>query len=252
VHGPAAAVELLARFNDALGERVTAFELIARPPLELVLAHAVPGMRDPLAAPHPWVVLLDVSEVAPSFDPRPAVEAVLESAMEAGLVADAAMAESDAQAAAFWHLREHVPEAQRLEGLSLKNDISVAVSRIPEFVAAADAELAALVPGIRVMCFGHVGDGNLHYNQSKPIGMSDEDFRAVAPAIHGAVHAVTAALGGSISAEHGIGRLKQQAFLHAKPAVAVATMQRIKAALDPHGLFNPGRVLPRPIRQDPT
>ena len=249
VRDPAAAVELLSRFGSAVGERVTAFELIARPALALVLAHAAPGMRDPLGPSgdrHPWSVLLDVSEVAATLDPRPTVETVLESALQDGLVADAAIAESDAQAAAFWHLREHVPEAQRLEGLSLKNDISVAVSRIPEFVADADARLHALVPGIRVMCFGHVGDGNLHYNQSKPLGMADADFHAVAPAVHAAVHAVTARLGGSISAEHGIGRLKQRAFLDTKPAAAVETMRRIKAALDPHGLFNPGRVLPVP------
>jgi FAD/FMN-containing dehydrogenase len=250
VRDPAAAVALLGRFAEALGERVTAFELIAGAPLALVLRHAAPGMRAPLAGSPAWSVLLDVSEVAPSFDPRPAVEDVLAAAMEAGLVDDAAIAESEGQAAAFWHLREHVPEAQRLEGLSLKNDISVAVSRIPDFVAEADARLAALVPGLRVMCFGHVGDGNLHYNQSKPEGMEDDAFRALAPAIHDAVHAVTASLGGSISAEHGIGRLKQQAFLKTKPAVAVETMRRIKAALDPLGLFNPGRVLPAPDRTD--
>ena len=245
VRDPQAAVELLARFGAAVGERVTAFELIARAPLALVLAHAVPGMRDPLDAPHAWAVLLDVSEVAAALDPRPTVESVLERAMEDGLVADAAIAASTAQAADFWHLREHVPEAQRLEGPSLKNDISVAVSRIPAFVAEADARLAALVPGIRIMCFGHVGDGNLHYNQSMPIGMTEAEFRAVAPALHDAVHAVTASLGGSISAEHGIGRLKQEALLRTKPAAALATMRRVKAALDPQNLLNPGRVLPR-------
>lgn len=246
---PQAAVELLARLTDAVGERVTAFELIGRQTLDQVLAHPLDGMRDPLVQPSPWVVLFDVAETSAQMDPEPAVEGVLEAAMEHGGVTDAVIAASGRQAHELWALREHVPEAQRLDGPSIKHDISVAVSRIPEFIASAGARLQALMPGIRIVCFGHVGDGNLHYNQSKPRAMDDAAFRAQEDAVHDIVHDVAARLGGSISAEHGIGRLKQHAFLQYKPAVAIDVMQRIKHALDPRGTFNPGRLLPRPGRQ---
>ena len=245
---PQAAVDLLARLGDAVGERVTAFELIGRGPLSLVLRHSA-GTRDPLGGGYPWAVLFDVSEVSAQIDPLPAVEAVLEAAIDEGLVLDAALAQSAAQSHAFWALREQVPEAQRLEGPSIKHDIAVAVSRIPAFIAEADTALQALMPGIRVMCFGHVGDGNLHYNQSMPVvgGMTESDFRAQADAVHAVVHAITARLNGSISAEHGIGRLKQATFLEHKPALAVELMARIKRALDPANICNPGRVLPREL-----
>jgi len=244
---PQAAVELLSRLTDAVGERVTAFELIGSGPLALVLQHGTAGMRAPLGKVHPWSVLFDVSEVSSHMDPQPAVEEVLAAAMEDGLVQDAALAASDSQAHAFWALREHVPEAQRLEGPSIKHDISVAVSRIPDFIAQAGAALEQLMPGIRIVCFGHVGDGNLHYNQSKPAGMADADFRAQEEAVHGIVHDTAARLHGSISAEHGIGRQKQAAFLHYKSPVALDAMARIKRALDPANTFNPGRVLPRAL-----
>jgi FAD/FMN-containing dehydrogenase len=142
-------------------------------------------------------------------------------------------------------LREHVPEAQRLHGPSIKHDISVAVSHIPTFIAEAGARLEALLPGIRICCFGHVGDGNLHYNQSMPPGMAKDEFLAREDAVHDVVHQVTAEMQGSISAEHGIGRLKQSAFLQAEPAEALDRMFRVKQAIDPANLFNPGRVLPR-------
>jgi FAD/FMN-containing dehydrogenase len=244
VRDPQAAVELLARLSEAVGERVTAFELIGREALSQVLAHPAPGMRDPLAGDYPWAVLFDVSEACASMDPTGAVEEALGAAMEAGLVTDATLATSQGQAHDLWALREHVPEAQRLEGPSIKHDISVAVSRIPAFISEAGAELQALMPGIRVCCFGHVGDGNLHYNQSKPPGMPDAEFRAQEEAVHDVVHAVTVRMAGSISAEHGIGRLKQAAFLQTKAPLAVELMTRIKRALDPQAVFNPGRVLP--------
>lgn len=246
---PQAAVDLLARLTDAVGERVTAFELIGRQTLQQVLAQPLDGMRDPLSQPSPWTVLFDVSETSALLDPEPAVHGVLEAAMEHGEVSDAVIAASGRQAHELWALREHVPEAQRLDGPSIKHDISVAVSRIPDFIAAADARLQALMPGIRIVCFGHVGDGNLHYNQSKPRAMDDAVFRAREDAVHDIVHEVAAQLGGSISAEHGIGRLKQAAFLHYKPVACVDVMQRIKHALDPRGTFNPGRLLPRPGQQ---
>ncbi|MGK6310814.1 FAD-binding oxidoreductase [Variovorax sp. DT-64] len=245
VRDPQAAVTLLSRLTDAVGERVTAFELIGDGPLGLVLRHGTPGMRAPLGPVSAWSVLFDVSEVSASLDPRPAVEEVLAAAMEDGLVVDAALAASGSQAHAFWALRKHIPEAQRLEGPSIKHDISVAISRIPDFIDQAGAALQQLMPGIRIVCFGHVGDGNLHYNQSKPAGMADADFRAREEAVHDVVHASAVRLGGSISAEHGIGRQKQAAFMHYKNPVALAAMAQIKRALDPANTFNPGRMLPR-------
>lgn len=247
VRDPQAAVQLLSRMTDALGERITAFELIGGGALELVLQHGAAGMRCPLAQVPAWSVLFDVSEVSAHVDPRPAVEEVLGAALDAGLVLDAALAASDGQAHAFWALREHIPEAQRLEGPSIKHDISVPVSRIAQFIAEAGAALQALVPGVRIVCFGHVGDGNLHYNQSQPAGLSAAAFRAQEQAMHDIVHATAARLDGSISAEHGIGRQKQQALLRHKSPVALDTMARIKLALDPHQTFNPGRMLPRTL-----
>lgn len=244
VRDPQAAVELLALLGNAVGERVTAFELIGHNALAQVLAHGTAGMRNPLADEHAWCVLFDVSEASVRLDPTGAVEDVLGEAMEHGLVLDAVMAASGQQAHDLWALREHVPEAQRLEGPSIKHDISVAVSRIPDFIQEAGAALQALLPGIRVVCFGHVGDGNLHYNQSKPIGMSDADFRGFEDAVHDTVHAITAHMQGSISAEHGIGRLKQAAFMQHKQPVALELMARIKQAVDPANTFNPGRMLP--------
>jgi len=240
-----AAVGLLARLTESVGERVTAFELLSRQALDQVLAHPLADMRDPLAGGYPWAVLFDVSETSARLDPAPAVEEVLARALEEGAALDAALAVSGRQAQEFWALREHIPEAQRLDGPSIKHDISVPVSRIPDFVAQAGAELERLMPGIRVVCFGHVGDGNLHYNQSKPPGMPDAEFRGREADVHDVVHGIAARMQGSISAEHGIGRLKQEAFLRHKSPVALDLMAGIKAALDPRQLFNPGRVLPR-------
>jgi len=242
---PQAAVALLAQLGEAIGERVTAFELIGRQALDQVLARGTPGMRDPLAGDYAWAVLFDVSETSALMDPSATVESMLGNAMEQGLVLDAVLAASGRQAHDLWALREHVPEAQRLDGPSIKHDISVAVSRIPEFIAKAGAALEALIPGVRVICFGHVGDGNLHYNQSKPIGMSDAEFRSHEETVHDTVHSITASMQGSISAEHGIGRLKQDAFLLYKQPVALELMARIKQAIDPTNIFNPGRMLPR-------
>jgi len=247
VRDPQAAVQLLALLTEAVGERVTAFELIGQGPLELVLKHAVAGMRAPLAGAHAWSVLFDVSEVSARLDPTPAVEDVLAAAIEQGLVRDAALAASERQAHELWALREHVPEAQRREGPSIKHDISVPISRIPTFIEAADAALRALMPGVRIVCFGHVGDGNLHYNQSLPAGMGKAEFLAHEEAVHAVVHEIAARLQGSISAEHGIGRLKQDAFLRYKHPVALEAMARIKRALDPACTFNPGRLLPRTL-----
>ena len=244
---PAAAVALLARARAATGDRVTAFELILRLPFELVLAE-IPGTRDPFAGRHPCYVLAELSAGAGEDDARGQMESLLAGAMEDGLVRDAVIAESGAQAADFWKLRETIPEAQKLDGASIKHDISVPVSRIPGFMEEAAAAAEAAVDGVRVCAFGHVGDGNLHFNMNQPVGGDPAAFLEREDELNTIVHDAASRHGGSISAEHGIGQLKREALIHYKPAVAIELMRRIKAALDPDNLMNPGKVLAPPDR----
>jgi FAD/FMN-containing dehydrogenase len=171
------------------------------------------------------------------------MEAVLGEGMEEGIVLDAVFAESGQQAADFWRIRETIPEAQKFEGASSKHDISVPVSGVADFLINATAELAEMIPGIRPCAFGHVGDGNIHFNFTRPHDMSDDDFRVLEPQIHKAVYDRTVAMGGSISAEHGIGRLRRGELETYKSPVALDVMRAIKATLDPNGIMNPGKVL---------
>jgi FAD/FMN-containing dehydrogenase len=242
---PRAAVELLSALRAGMGERVSAFELISREALEQVLRH-IDGARDPLPQPWPWAVLAEFGETLETANLQGAVEAQLGAAIEQGLAGDATLAASGAQADALWHLRDHVPEAQTREGASIKHDISVRVSRIPEFIERTGAALLARFPGVRLVTFGHVGDGNLHYNLSVARGGDPKSFLAQEERMHEVVYAQVLDLGGSISAEHGIGRLKQADFLRYKDPVAVDAMRALKRALDPHNLFNPGRLIPAP------
>ena len=242
VRDPAAAVELLSQLRGACGERVTGFEIVARPALELVLKH-IPGARDPLAAVSPWYVLIELTDTLADVDLAGTLASVLGAEIAAGRVADAAMAQDLAQQQAFWQLRENISEAQRIEGLSIKHDIAVPVSHIAEFIARADAELRRAFPAVRIVCFGHIGDGNLHYNLSRPEAAENADFIAQTPEANRIVHDLVAALGGSISAEHGLGQLKRGEILRYKSAVEMDLMRAVKQALDPHGLMNPGKVL---------
>jgi FAD/FMN-containing dehydrogenase len=175
VPDPAAAVALLGRLRDAAGDNVTAFEIVGRPALDLVLKH-IPGARDPLSGKPAWQVLVELSGAR--ADLAATLESALADAVADGLAADAVLAASEAQAAALWALRENVSEAQKIEGVSIKHDIAVPVSRIAEFIARADAALAAAFPGVRIVCFGHIGDGNLHYNQSRAEAESNAEFIA--------------------------------------------------------------------------
>ncbi|HSI56957.1 MAG TPA: FAD-binding oxidoreductase [Ideonella sp.] len=243
VPDPQAAVSVLARLRDALGDRVTAFEIMGRGVLDLVLRHFA-GTRDPLPGAAAWQVLTDISDSGSLEELNPKLEAALGALMEDGLVLDAAVAASGAQREAMWQLRNHIPEAQRLEGPSIKHDVSMPITRIPEFIARAAPLLESAVPGIRVMCFGHVGDGNLHFNQSAPLQMGAADFKPCFERVHQIVHGLAVELRGSISAEHGIGRLKQDDFVRFKNPLAIELMQRVKQALDPMNLMNPGRLLP--------
>jgi len=237
------AVALLASMRERLGERVTAFELLAREAVAQVERH-IEGTHVPLEAAAPWFVLAEVSDTSRDAGLRARVEGALAEAYDEGLVLDVAIASSVAQAEAMWHIRDHVPEAQTREGASIKHDISVPVSRIPAFIEAAGAELLRSFPGVRLVTFGHVGDGNLHYNLTRPVDGDDEAFLALAPAVHEVVYRHVAALHGSISAEHGIGRAKQGAFVRYKDPVALDVMRAVKRVLDPANLLNPGRVLP--------
>lgn len=242
VPDPRTAVELLARSRIASGDRVTTFELIPRLPLELVLRH-IPGARDPLASEYPAYVLFELASSQSDDDLRALMEAVLSDAMEAGLALDAAIAESGQQAADFWRLRETLPEAQKLEGASIKHDVSVPISRIADFMEKASAKVEAAVPGLRVCAFGHLGDGNIHFNLCQPEGADGDGFMARMTDLNRIVHDTVVAMRGSISAEHGIGRLRKDELAHYASDVKLDLMRRIKTALDPEGIMNPGKVI---------
>jgi FAD/FMN-containing dehydrogenase len=242
VPDPQAAVELLARLRTFTGDAVTTFELIPRLALELVLKH-IESTSDPLGAVHPWYVLLEIGLARRDAGLSESIEAELASAMEAGLVNDAAIAASEAQREMFWRLRETIPEAQRHEGASIKHDISVPTSELPRFISEASALVHGIVPEGRIVSYGHLGDGNLHFNVTRPIDVGDAEFLALGPRIQRSVHDLVAAYGGSFSAEHGIGRLKREALERYKNPVALDVMRSIKRALDPNGIMNPGKVL---------
>ena len=239
---PAAAVALLRRLREQCGERVSAFEIVGRPALELVLEH-IPDARDPLPEPHAWQVLVELSDALAGFDLDAALESVLDAEIEAGRVQDVVMAKSGTQAAALWRLRENISEAQKIEGISIKHDIAVPVSAIAEFIKRADDALTSRFPGVRIVCFGHIGDGNLHYNQSKPAALANADFIEQSGAVNRIVHDLVHELSGSISAEHGLGQLKRLEIRRYKSEVELDLMRRVKRALDPSDLLNPGKLL---------
>jgi FAD/FMN-containing dehydrogenase len=240
VPDPGAAVRLLGRLRDAAGDNVTAFEIVGRPALELVLRH-IPDARDPLAGKPAWQVLIELS--AARDDLAATLEMTLQNAAQDGVIGDAVLAASEAQTVALWALRENVSEAQKIEGVSIKHDIAVPVSRIAEFIARADAALLAGFPQVRIVCFGHIGDGNLHYNLSRPDAQSNAGFIAQTESVNRIVHDLVNELGGSISAEHGLGQLKREEVLRYKSGTEMDMMRAVKAALDPRGLMNPGKLL---------
>jgi FAD/FMN-containing dehydrogenase len=241
VPSPDHALALLAALKQALGDRLTGFELMSAFSLDLSRKHhagataTMPG--------HPWYVLIQADDSAPDA-PLPAlVEAALAAAAEAGTIADAVVAQSEAQARQLWALRENISEAQRREGPNIKHDISLPVSAIPTFMTVTAAALAAAFPGARLVVFGHLGDGNLHYNLSAPEGAAATAFMEHAHAVNGIVHDLVASHGGSFSAEHGVGQLKRDDLVRYKSPVELRMMRAIKTALDPRDLMNPGKVL---------
>lgn len=239
---PEEALALFSQARSAAGNGLTAFELMTRLGIEFTTRH-VPGVRDPLAHHHPWYVLMEISSGRSDEDARATLEAVLAHGLEHGLVLDAALAESFQQRADFWRLREGMSESQIPEGGSLKHDISVPVDAVPAFLAEADRAVLAIEPGSRICAFGHLGDGNIHYNISQPVGADKKVFLALTEVITPAVHAIVRSHGGSISAEHGIGQMKRDELAEVKSPVALDLMHRVKQAFDPAGIMNPGKVL---------
>ncbi|MHA1599464.1 MAG: FAD-binding oxidoreductase, partial [Alphaproteobacteria bacterium] len=239
-----AAVTLLGRIRAAVGDVVTSFELFPRLGIDLALAH-VPGTQDPLAGRHDWYVLAELTASGGSGDLRESLETALATAYEEGLVPDATVAASQAQTDAFWHLRESMVEAQKSAGGSIKHDIAVPISAVPAFIARASAAVAALIPGIRPIPFGHLGDGNIHFNLTQPEGADKAAYLARWEEVNRVVHDIVAEFSGSISAEHGIGRMKVEENRHYKSALEIELMQSIKTALDPKGIMNPGKIVPR-------
>jgi D-lactate dehydrogenase (cytochrome) len=251
VPDPAAAVRLLGAMRSASGDRVSSFELVPRVAVELVLQH-LPGSRAPLQTESPWFVLCELSS-ARAAEPLDAVlEETLSGAIDDGLATDAVLAQGERERLAFWHLRENIPEAQRRDGPSLKHDVSLPIDRLPAFVEAASAWVAREAPQARLVCYGHVGDGNLHFNlgpaPGAPTRTSDgrdtgHPLQAQEGKVKRAIHDLVREFGGSFSAEHGIGLLKVDELQRYASPVELDLMRAIKQAFDPNGIMNPGKVL---------
>jgi FAD/FMN-containing dehydrogenase len=237
-----AVAAFFSRAFEGAGPLLTAFELIPRRLLDFLLTH-FPQTRDPLAEAHPWYVLFEVASPLPEGLAERVTMTLLEDALGAGLIADAAVAASEAQSREFWHMRELLSEVQKFEGGSIKHDVSVPVSAIPAFIAEANRAVERIVPGARPVPFGHYGDGNIHYNVSQPEGADKAAFLARWDDVADAVHAIVLRYGGSISAEHGIGRMKAHALERVKSPTELVLMRRVKAAFDPRGILNPGKML---------
>ncbi len=236
------ALDLLQIAQGEAGRGLTAFEFIPRIAIDFVLRH-VPGTRTPFAASYPWYVLLELSGGKPDGTAASELEAVLVAATERGMILDAAVAGSLQQARDLWRLRESISEAQKPEGGNIKHDVSVPIPRIPEFIRRANALVEAICPGARPLPLGHFGDGNVHYNIAQPLGMDKDRFLEMWERIADAVHDLVTDMNGSISAEHGIGRMKRDSLARYRSPVEMELMRGIKAVFDPNGIMNPGKVL---------
>lgn len=243
VPSPGAALRIHAAARDQLGDDLTAFEFANRLTLDLVIRN-IPGSRSPVEQASPWHVLMEISTPRDDAALEGQVEAFLARMHESGLVSDGVVASSGAQREALWRLRHSMSEAQKKEGASIKHDISVPVALMERFLEDASAAASRLVPGVRVVAFGHLGDGNAHFNLTQPVGGDGEAFLARWGEISREVHEIAVALGGSFSAEHGIGTLKVAELAHWRGGVSLEVMRAVKKALDPLGIMNPGKVIP--------
>ena len=237
-----AAVELLSQLREASGDRISSFELIPRIGIDLTTKH-IPGVREPLSEKHEWHVLVEVTSSRANEDLDELLTEALAAAFDSNRVLDAVVAQSDREREAFWKIRETIPEAQRIDGASLKHDISLPITSLPKFVAVAGDWIRANVPDGRLVAYGHVGDGNLHFNLNQTPGSSPKTFLAREASIKRVIHDMVRDFGGSFSAEHGIGRLKVgELEIYASP-VELDLMRAVKHAFDPNGILNPGKVL---------
>jgi FAD/FMN-containing dehydrogenase len=232
-----------ARVFERAGPALTAFEIMSRTGIEFVLKHGS-GVRDPFPSPHGWYALFDLTSPREGEALQPLAETVLGEALAAGEIDAAIVAASLAQGEELWRLRTLMSEVQKLEGGSIKHDVAVPVARVPELVARANQLVELMIPGARPVPFGHLGDGNIHYNVSQPPGMERAIFLSYWEALNAAVHEIVLDLGGSISAEHGIGRMKRDLLPHAKQPLEIELMRKIKTAFDPNNILNPGKLLP--------
>jgi FAD/FMN-containing dehydrogenase len=240
LEGPEAALDLLSRARRNADAGLEAFELMARQGVEFALRN-IPGQRDPLSGAPPWRVLLEIASPDPAGAGR-LMETLLSEASEAGVIGEAVIAAGEAQAAALWSLRENQSAAQKAEGATWKHDISVPVSQVPHFLREASGAMAAFAPGCRISAFGHVGDGNIHFDVLRPEGGDDADHVARRAEGQARVHDIAIALGGSVSAEHGLGVMKADEARRQKDPAEIALFATIRAALDPGRILNP-RVL---------
>ena len=237
---PTQALKLLSISQAEAAGTLTSFELLSEVAVDFSIRHGI-DIRDPLSCKHPWYVLMELS--SPRDDARNTLEAILEKGMEDGIVDDAVIAANLSQRQAFWKLRDEMSGAQKPEGGSIKHDISVPVAAVPDFIEQADAAVTKLIPGSRPVPFGHLGDGSIHYNVSQPIGGDTADFMGRWHEVNAVVFEIVLRMGGSISAEHGIGVLKRDELPEVKDKVAIELMRSLKAMLDPQGIMNPGKVL---------
>jgi FAD/FMN-containing dehydrogenase len=240
LQSPAAALKLLSIAQNEAAGTLTSFELLSAIAVDFSILHGI-DVRDPLAGKHPWYVLMELS--SPREDARTTLESILAKGLEDGVLEDAAIAASLSQRMAFWKLRDEMSAAQKPEGGSIKHDISVPVVAVPDFIEQANAAVVKLIPGARPVPFGHLGDGNIHYNVSQPVGGDTADFMGRWHEVNEVVFEIALRMGGSISAEHGIGVLKRDELPQVKDKVAIDLMRSIKAMLDPLNIMNPGKVL---------
>ncbi|TWF57255.1 FAD-binding oxidoreductase [Neorhizobium alkalisoli] len=245
LNSPEDALKLFEKASNLCGTALTGFELMPRIGVEFTAKH-IEGVRDPLSEPHPWYALIDISTSDNAATAETMIQSLLEQGFEAGLVQDAVIASSLAQQKALWHMRESMSDAQKPEGGSIKHDVSVPVSKIPSFMADAEKAVLAAIPGARICAFGHLGDGNIHYNISQPVGADKAEFIGRWREMNEIVHGIVLAAGGSISAEHGIGQLKRDELSHIRSPIEMELMYRIKRSFDPAGIMNPGKVVSLP------